>query len=100
MAVAADHGAVPAELNVFHPDPDRVDVTRFGGTKPVRRHLAFSQGQHFCLGAPLARLASGIVFERLLRRAPDFALLTDEPTYRPHVSMRGPAELPIRLRAG
>ncbi|TNF89217.1 MAG: cytochrome P450, partial [Gammaproteobacteria bacterium] len=32
------------------------------------RHLAFSQGIHFCPGAPLARLESAIAFERLLER--------------------------------
>jgi cytochrome P450 len=32
-------------------DPDPLD----GGRTPTR-HLAFGQGLHFCLGAPLARL--------------------------------------------
>jgi cytochrome P450 len=45
------------------PDPDRLDVLR----EDVR-HLAFSQGLHYCLGAQLARLEGAIALEALLTR--------------------------------
>ncbi|WP_236793840.1 cytochrome P450 [Amycolatopsis sp. GM8] len=77
-------------------DPDRLDVTRFSGAKPPKQ-LAFSHGSHFCLGAPMARLESAIVFDRLCART-DFTVLTDEPEYRASISMRGPAALPVALR--
>ena len=32
-------------------DPDTLDLTR-----DTRQHVAFGQGIHYCLGAPLARL--------------------------------------------
>ena len=51
------------------PDPDRVDITR-----PPLRHLAFGDGIHHCLGAPLARLEARIVFEELFQRIPTYAV--------------------------
>ena len=39
-----------------YPDPDRLDITRFAGPRPAPRHLSFSEGPHFCLGAHLGRL--------------------------------------------
>ncbi|HVV12533.1 cytochrome P450 [Amycolatopsis sp.] len=76
-------------------DPDRLDLTRFADAK--HRQLAFSHGPHFCLGAPMARLESALTFERLCTRT-EFTVLTEEPVYRPSVSMRGLATLPVSLR--
>jgi hypothetical protein len=38
------------------------------------KHLAFSQGIHYCLGAPLARLEARIAFELLTARISDLRL--------------------------
>lgn len=48
---------------------DRLDITR----KP-NKHLAFGQGIHYCLGAPLARLEGKIAFCALLERCPNLRL--------------------------
>jgi cytochrome P450 len=37
-------------------------------------HLAFGIGEHFCLGANLARLEIKLIFEEMLRRLPDLEL--------------------------
>ncbi len=49
--------------------PDELDVTR-----EVRRNLAFGEGIHHCLGAPLARLQGRIVLEEVLRAMPSYRL--------------------------
>jgi len=50
--------------------PETFDVQR----KNASRHLSFSQGIHFCPGAPLARLESVIAFEQLFKRLQNFQL--------------------------
>jgi cytochrome P450 len=51
------------------PEPDRLDITR-----KAERHLAFGDGIHHCLGAPLARLETKIAFEELFRRIPTYSV--------------------------
>jgi len=51
------------------PDPDHFDVGR-----TPNEHLAFGIGQHFCLGANLARLEIRVLFEELLRFYPAIEL--------------------------
>jgi cytochrome P450 len=49
------------------PDPDRLDLSR-----PPSRHLAFGEGIHHCIGAPLARLETRVALEVLLPRIPEY----------------------------
>jgi len=74
-----------------HPDPDRLDLER-----DPNRHLAFGQGIHFCLGAPLARVEGQIAIRRLLERAPRLRL-ADEPVWKENLVLRGLERLPVRL---
>ena len=69
--------------------PDAFDPDREG-----LRHLAFGHGVHFCLGAPLARLEARIALSAVAARFPN-AQLAAEPSYRPNVTLRGLATLPI-----
>ena len=61
-------------------EPDRLDITR----EPAR-HVAFGEGIHHCIGAPLARLEARVAFEELFKRIPDYAV-----TGRPRARRRPP----------
>ena len=53
-------------------DPYRFDITR----ADARNHMAFgANGRHYCLGAQLARLELRVLFEEMLDRWPDLALV-------------------------
>ena len=49
--------------------PDRFDVSR-----APNEHVAFGYGEHFCIGAHLARLQMRVMFEELMRRIPEIVL--------------------------
>jgi cytochrome P450 len=77
----------------FFTDPDRLDLTRWSDEAP--RHLAFGQGIHFCLGAPLARIEGQIALTALVRRG--IELVPGPLRYKDNLILRGLAELPVRL---
>jgi len=61
--------------SVFGDDVDRFDITR-----DPNPHLAFGIGEHYCLGANLARMQLHCIFRELLTRIPDLRVL--EPPSR------------------
>jgi cytochrome P450 PksS len=75
-------------------NPDRLDITRQNN-----RHLAFGQGVHYCLGAPLARLEAQIAINALLRRSPHLQLATpaSEIRWKKGLVLRGVKSLPVRF---
>ncbi|HEY7050988.1 MAG TPA: cytochrome P450 [Mycobacterium sp.] len=82
-------------LAAAHRDPDANErPDEFNPGREMVRHLAFGHGPHFCLGAPLARLESAIALSAVAARFPD-ARLAGEPVYKPNVTLRGPASLPV-----
>jgi len=62
-------------------------------------HVAFGgRGAHFCLGSSLARLELRVMFEELLRRLPDLALVdAAPPPLRPANFVVGIETLPVRF---
>ncbi|MBA0047546.1 cytochrome P450 [Mycobacteroides sp. LB1] len=84
LAAAQRDPEVGPDLDVFN--PDRAEI----------KHLAFGHGPHFCLGAPLARLEAKLALSSITARFPE-ACLTGEPTYKPNVTLRGLADLPVSI---
>jgi cytochrome P450 family 142 subfamily A polypeptide 1 len=74
-------------------DPFRFDVAR-----TPNEHVAFGFGTHFCLGNSLARLELKVLFEEVLRRLPDLALVDEtEPAFRAANFVSGYESMPVRF---
>ena len=76
------------------PDPTRFDVTR----ENANDHLAFSAGEHYCVGSGLARLEGAVALRTLFERFPDLRI-AEPPTLRDTRILRGYERLPISLGA-
>ncbi|HEY6623372.1 MAG TPA: cytochrome P450 [Acidimicrobiales bacterium] len=55
---------------------DQPDTFRWD--RPIARHLAFGQGQGFCIGNHLARLEGRVLLDELLARVPDYEIDLDQ----------------------
>ena len=86
--IAVMIGSANHDESVFN-EPEKFDITR----KEIR-HLSFSEGIHFCLGAPLARVEGAIAFEKLLDNLKGGKII-EEPRYRDNYNMRGLEHLRI-----
>jgi cytochrome P450 len=87
-------GAANRDPRIFE-DPDRFDA----GRSNARRNIAFGHGEHFCIGAGLARAEARIGFERLLARLDDIRLVNPGAlSYAESFIIRGLNDLPLRFR--
>jgi cytochrome P450 PksS len=75
-------------------DPETLDLMR-----EPNRHLAFGQGTHSCIGAPLARLEGQIALTTLFRRFPNLRLsqAAESLRWRKSLIIRGLEELPVTI---
>lgn len=73
-------------------NPDAFDIER-----NTQGHLGFGFGNHFCLGASLARLEGTIAIAQLVERLREPRLATTEVEYHGSFLIRGPAKLPIEF---
>jgi cytochrome P450 len=76
------------------PNPEGFDIAR-----SPNDHLAFGEGIHFCLGAPLARLEGAIAISSMLERFPHLRLANadEPPVYRGSYILRGLKTLPLSI---
>ncbi len=76
---------------VFGTTADRLDLSR-----SPNPHVSFGYGEHFCMGAGLARLEARVLLEELLARWPSYEVAG--PMERlPNRLVRGVRHLPIAL---
>jgi hypothetical protein len=68
------------------------DPERFDPARADNRHLGFSVGPHYCVGAALGRLEAQIAVGTLLRRFPDLQLAGAAPRID-NATIRGFASL-------
>lgn len=80
-------------------DPQQfTDAGRFDIQRDPNPHLAFGHRNHFCLGAPLARLETHIALTDILERLKGFERAHSDPwTPRKALHVHGPESLPIRF---
>jgi hypothetical protein len=71
--------------------PDQFDLARTG----ARRHLAFAQGPHVCVGVHLARLETRAGIARLLERLPELRLDRERPATIRGLVFRKPPTLHV-----
>jgi cholest-4-en-3-one 26-monooxygenase len=75
-------------------EPDRFDIRRHPND-----HVAFGVGEHFCLGANLARLELREIFRGIVERLHDVEL-TAPPRRLRSTFINGVKEIPIRFEPG
>ncbi|MGI9031960.1 MAG: cytochrome P450 [Ilumatobacteraceae bacterium] len=80
-------------------DPEAVDPFRPG----LMSHLSFGHGEHFCLGAALARAEGRIAIEVLLERLDDIrpadGTVLADLDYEPSYVLHGLKQLPVQFTA-
>ena len=73
------------------PEPERFDVRR-----EPQNHLAFADGEHFCLGAHLARIEGAVALNAILDRLDDLRVDPDAPEpYEVGFAFRSPTAVPV-----
>jgi cholest-4-en-3-one 26-monooxygenase len=72
-------------------NPDRFDVSR-----SPNDHVAFGYGEHFCLGANLARLEMRTMFDEVIHRLPDLELARPVERLRSN-TIAGIKRMPVRF---
>lgn len=73
-------------------NPDELDLERRDN-----QHVGFSQGIHFCFGAPLARLEVQVAVGEFVRRVENPRLVEDPPPYRHNQIFRGPRHVLVDI---
>jgi cytochrome P450 len=88
---------------LFYPSANRdeevfAEPFRFDAARSPNDHLAFGIGEHFCLGANLARMELRAIFAEILRRWDSIELAGPVERVR-SAFVGGIKRMPVRFRA-
>ena len=91
-------------LALFYPSANRdedifEEPFEFRVDRSPNRHLAFGIGEHFCLGASLARMELQEIFRGVLTRLPDLELAAPPRRLRSNF-INGVKEMRVRFDPG
>lgn len=85
-------------LGAANHQPDEFDEpTEFDRTRPnSRNNISFGKGNHYCLGAKMARFEARVALEVITERLPSMRLDEHQQLDRvPNISFRGPTSLKV-----
>jgi cholest-4-en-3-one 26-monooxygenase len=88
--VYLSYPSVNRDEEVFGPTSMQFDITR-----PNNDHLAFGIGEHFCLGANLARMQLRCILREVVTRLPDLELV-GRPAFQRSSLIAGIKRMPVR----
>jgi cytochrome P450 len=89
--VYLSYPSVNRDEEVFGPTSMRFDITR-----EKNDHLAFGIGEHFCLGANLARMQLRSILREVVTRMPDLELV-GRPAFQRSSLIAGIKHMPVRF---
>src|SRR5262249_34126664 len=97
---------IPSDTKVvvWYPSANRDEevfahADRFDIRREPNEHLSFGIGEHYCLGASLARLELREIFAGIVQRLQDIELVAPPRRLR-STFVNGVKEMPIRFRPG
>ncbi len=85
-------GAANRDDRRFGTDAEEFDIAR-----PVRQHLTFGVGAHYCLGNALARIEGRVALDEVLTRFPDWDVDLESAVFSSSSAVRGWDSMPARV---
>ena len=85
-------------LGAANRDPDQFTTpNQYRYDRHPNRHLAFSMGRHFCVGAHLARIQATVANREIFKLFPNLSIDETGIEWRPNLSLRSMIRCPVSL---
>ena len=96
--LSVGHRIFPLLMAANRDEREFEDPDEFRWNRPMSRHLAFGQGQGFCIGNHVARLEGRILLDELLARVPDYEIDLDAAQRPPSSFQWGWRAVPLVVK--